>query len=195
MSQEWILNQTDQLLAASNFTVFIVLAIFSITIFVTIMKLKVSGKTDLLLILTGTMLEAIGWGLHRLYYGVVNAYRVAEDLQIYNFLYEHRYISLFPMLLVYIGLILILSTIISIITHSSSIKKNIAVATAAVLAISWLAYWQLDSGFTRKNKIEAAKRIEQTTTQNGQIEKLLKSNAELMNRILDTEDKALEKLK
>lgn len=197
LSQEtsvWMLNQTDQLLAASNFTAFIILSALGIIILSTIRKLKLTGKTDLFWILLGVMLEAFGWSLHRLYYGVLNTYKLYEDMQAYNFIHDHRYISLIPMLLVYAGLILILSTVVSVATHSTSRIKNTMVAAAIVISLSWLSYWQLSSGYERKNQIRAEK-IEQTTTQNGQIEKLLKSNAELMNRILDTEDKALEKLK
>jgi len=160
MSRRWLLEQTDQLVAAGNFTIATAMIILGTTVFFSIRKLiktnQLTYQSDLFFMLTGIVVETFGWALHRLYWGTWRVYKLYENDQMDRWFVDNGYFALIPVTIVLCGLVLILGPLFSIITNSSGRWKNMTVAAFLIVGVSWFSYWQLGEGYARHKKAQLA---------------------------------------
>ena len=97
--------------------------------------------------LFGFILEAYGWSIHRLYWGTWRVYKLYGNEKMDAWFVDHAYISLIPITITLIGMVMIIGPAMSLITGSGSRLKNLGLAAAMVLSISWLTYWKLGDAF------------------------------------------------
>ena len=172
--QLWLIRETDALIVASNTTVTILafLVGFSLLYYLYIKQLFASSRSYIRLVLIGTMLEAFGWGAHRLYYTAWRGIRDAianggysietlETLKTINvWLLKHSYLSLVPTVVIIVGLGLVITPILAPILDATDAKKpmdriltmeeirsrhrkNCMISLWFVVSLFWLIYWMV----------------------------------------------------
>lgn len=138
----WLLQNTDQLVAASNFTAAILLTIVAIAIFVTLFRVHFSKGTDIFYLLLGVGIEAIGWAVHRLYWGAWRIYRLIGDDKMDAWFVANAYFALIPAVLIFMGLTLIIGPMLSLFMKIKT-RFSFVLATMLVIATYWLVYVKL----------------------------------------------------
>lgn len=142
----WLLEQTDQLVAASNFTVSTIMVFLCISVIFAIRNLKFSKQTDIFYMLVGVALEAFGWALHRFYWGLWRTYRLYGNEEMDQWFVSNGYLALIPITFILWGLVLITGPIISFVVRQGR-WVCYGIAMAAVFSIYWFMYWQLGDAF------------------------------------------------
>lgn len=147
---EWLYGNVDQLVAASNFTIAIMMVILGSTVVYYAHKLWHSIQTDLAWILIGVAAEAYGWAIHRFYWGSWRVARLLEDTGWDKWFIDNAYLSIIPSLMVVIGMVMILAPVVSIFLSSGCVGlgnrlKYFFVVAFAAFSLFWFIYFQLGS--------------------------------------------------
>lgn len=146
----WLYGNVDQLVAASNFTIAIMMIVLGTTVVYYAHKLWHSIQTDLAWILIGVAAEAYGWAIHRLYWGLWRVARLLEDTGWDKWFVDNAYLSIVPSLMVVIGMVMILAPVVSIFLSSGNDSlicrlKHFSVVGFAAFSLFWFIFFQLGS--------------------------------------------------
>lgn len=123
-------SEADALVAAGNFTIVILLVILGVAL--AHQLLTRTFRSDLKIILVGLLMEAIGWSLHRLYYGTTRFLR-EQGYEMDQYLFG-AYVPMVPVCIIIMGLVLMLTPIW---------KQVLKIECHPCWAImgSWALYW------------------------------------------------------
>lgn len=162
LTNNWLLAQTDQLVAASNFTVTGLMLVVAAAVIYALLNTKFSGNTDIRFMLMGVLLESLGWAVHRFYWGLWRVYRLYGDDAMSTWFVNHAYLALIPATMIMVGLILIIGPIISLFFNSSRMQSY-TIATVLVASMYWFWWWKLGDAFDaarlRSEGLAAAQQI------------------------------------
>lgn len=159
--QQWLINHSDQIVAASNFTSAIVMFFLAGAVAFSIKNLNLTNRTDLYYMLIGIATVLVGWGVDKLYWGMRRVFRMIENSQVDELLDVHAYISLIPGTVIIIGLVMTIGPLLSFITNSTNKLKNMVLAAAIIFSLTWFAFWQLNDV---QNTVIVKKQIEHLFT-------------------------------
>lgn len=128
-------SEADALVAAGNFTIVILLVVLGVALVHQLLTRKF--QSDLRIIMIGLLMEAVGWTLHRSYYGVVRFLR-EQGVDMEGLLWG-AYLPLLPTCIIIMGLVLMLTPI------WKQVFKIECHPCWAIMA-SWLLYWMVYIG-------------------------------------------------
>ena len=160
MIQQWLLEQTDQLLSASNVTIAVMMFVLGTVVLRYLVKLKYTEHVDLFHMLFGIVVEAYGWALHRAYYALLNLSKLYDNEPMVHLLNDHRYITLVSVLMVMVGLSLILGPAISMVTKAQKSHRHNVIVFLLMCSIMWLMYWKFGSAYEYSRVTVKEKHIE-----------------------------------
>ena len=128
-------TEADALVAAGNFTIVILLVVLGVAL--AHQLITRNFQSDLRIIMIGLLMEAIGWSLHRSYYGIIRFLR-EQGMDMENYLFG-AYMPLLPTCIIIMGLVLMLTPIW---------KQVFKIECHPCWAImgSWLLYWTVFIG-------------------------------------------------
>ena len=128
-------NEADALVAAGNFTIVILLVVLGVALVHQLFTR--TFKSDLRIIIIGLMMEAVGWTMHRSYYGVTRFLR-EQGFEMEHYLFG-AYLPLFPTCIIIMGLVLMLTPVW---------KQVFKIECHPCWAImgSWALYWTVFIG-------------------------------------------------
>lgn len=128
-------TEADALVAAGNFTIVILLVVLGVALAHQLYTRNF--QSDLRIIMIGLLMEAVGWTMHRSYYGIVRFMR-EQGVDMQGLLWG-AYLPLLPTCIIIMGLVLMLTPIW---------KQVFKIECHPCWAImgSWLLYWTVFIG-------------------------------------------------
>lgn len=105
----WLVDNTDSLVAAANFTAVLYLLLLSVITAGLLVRNTFENSTGIKLILVGVALEAFAWAVHRSYWGTWRLVREWELKEWDQWFVTNGYLALIPSALVLTGIGLILT--------------------------------------------------------------------------------------
>ena len=186
---QWLKDNVDQILAASNFTISIFLFILGSIVLYYIFRAQFSGRTDILYMMIGIVSEAYGWAIHRLYWGLWRYARLYQNEPMQQWFIDNAYLALIPALMVVTGLILILGPAISWAVDTAKRSKFYIITGILILSTWWFFYWQLEQGFVEEKARKAQNQKEKISTDIRKGIKILRPNKDPI--YLNTQEKPL----
>ena len=186
---QWLTEHTNQLVAASNFTISALMALLCSILIFYIVNLWNRISLDLKILMFGFILEAAGWAIHRFYWGIWRVYRLLENEVMDKWFVDHAWLAIIPQFLVISGLVLIIGPVVSFLFET--FKKNVnyhhyVLAIGSAFSLFWFFYWQLEIVYKKNNPPEVKK-----------IEKVIKVPVNRLmstppNYIIDKPEKTVE---
>ena len=155
---DWLRENVDHIVASSNYTVSMMMFALGSIVLYYLFKIKFSGKTDIKFMLSGIVLEAYGWCLHRFYWGQWREARLFKDEPLQQWFIDNAYLALVPSFMVIAGLILIVGPALSWAIRSSKRWTIYAATILLSFSIFWWHYWRLEEGFRLERQEKAAAR-------------------------------------
>lgn len=128
-------SEADALVAAGNFTIVILLVVLGVAL--AHQLLTRTFQSDLRIIMIGLMMEAVGWAMHRSYYGVTRFLR-EQGFEMERYLFG-AYVPMLPTCIVIMGLVLMLTPV------WKQVFKVECHPCWAIIA-SWALYWTIYIG-------------------------------------------------
>ncbi len=154
---EWLLTNTNQLVASSNFTISILMGIFGLTALYYLSTRKY--ESDLFYLLVGITLEALGWCIHRMYWGVWRVYKLYGNEPMVQWYEDYGWVSLGPLGMIFIGLIFVLGPVISWLASIKSRLHYFAISAMFALSIQWFMFWKLGDAFEADRQLQYGKTV------------------------------------
>lgn len=140
----WYHEHSFHILATNNFVAVFFMICFVIVISLFLFKYKDTINRDLFWMGIGAIVEQTGWIIHRSFYGVINAFKVAEDIETVKYLYTIEGIPVFAGFLILIGLGLILAPALTFIKSGMGKMTSYLASFAIVFAVWWFAFLTVD---------------------------------------------------
>jgi len=139
---QWLINNSDLLIASANFTIVLLMAVLASAISYILYTRPKTQHSSLRIVLWGLLIEAVGWFGHRIWWGSWRLVREQEWGQEYDdFFLTHSYVALIFTSIILTGLTVILYPVYRTVTGTNARIAPFALVTA----VFWLLFWQLDA--------------------------------------------------
>lgn len=146
MILEWILHNTDSLVAAANFTAatFLVVLAGATVYIVSTREFKPGSVTPYILL--GVAVEAVAWAIHRTYWGVWRTLRDWGYVEWDKWFVANGYLALVPISLVLIGIAMITIPLWTFLRGGKVTKRtDILLPLTLMLCVYWYFWLRIDT--------------------------------------------------